>query len=73
MWPGVTHLFLEGNTGEGTVVEVVALCDEQIDKCAGSTVIGQPLLQPGSFLVQLNGTKEGQRKEIKPEGSRTFL
>jgi len=36
---GVTHLLLEGNVGEGMVVEVVAFGGEQIDEHADSAVI----------------------------------
>ena len=58
----VTHLLLEGNVGEGMVVEIVAFGHEQINKCADSAVTRQPLLQLGGFLEQLDGIYGGREK-----------
>lgn len=59
---GATHLLLEGNVGEGMVVEAVAFGGEQIYKCADSAVIWQPLLQLGGILEQLSGMQRGKEK-----------
>lgn len=68
MCSAVTHLFLEGNIGEGVVVEVIAFGGKQINKHADSTVIRQPLLQLGGFLEQLYGMHGGREK--RGQGSR---
>lgn len=65
----VTHLLLEGNFGEGMVVEVVAFGGEQINEHADSAVIRQSLLQLRGFLEQLGGMhggteKRGQAKRV---------
>lgn len=62
MYFGATHLLLEGDVGEGVVVEAVAFGGEQIHKCADSTVIWQPLLQLWGFLEQLDGMHRGKEK-----------
>ena len=62
MCSGVTHLLLEGDVGEGMVVEVVAFGGEQINEHADSAVIRQPLLQLGGFLEQLDGMHGGREK-----------
>lgn len=62
MYFGATHLLLEGNVGEGVVVEAVAFGGEQIHKYADSAVIWQPLLQLGGFLEQLSGMHRGKEK-----------
>lgn len=62
MYFGATHLLLEGNVGEGVVVEVVAFGGEQIHKCADSAVIWQPFLQLWGFQEQLGGMHRGKEK-----------
>lgn len=64
---GVTHLLLEGDVGEGMVVEVVAFGGEQINKHADGAVIWQSLLQLRGFLEQL-GEKQGGTKGSGQQG-----
>lgn len=63
MCSGITHLLLEGDVGEGMVVEVVAFGGEQINKHGDGTVIWQPLLQLRGFLEQLDGMCGGRKKK----------
>lgn len=70
---GVTHLLLEGDVGEGMVVEVVAFGGEQINERADSAVIQQPLLQLGGFLEQLGGRHGGTEKRGQASRVQAFF
>lgn len=70
---GATHLLLEGNVGEGVVVEAVAFGGEQIHKCADSTVIWQPLLQLWGFQEQLGGMHRGKEKRGQASNSQACV
>lgn len=70
---GATHLLLEGNLGEGVVVEAVAFGGEQIHKCADSTVIWQPLLQLWGFQEQLGGMHRGKEKRGQASNSQACV
>lgn len=62
MCSGVTHLLLEGDVGEGMVVEVVAFGGQQINERADSAVVRQSVLQLRGFLEQLGGMHGGTEK-----------